>query len=431
MISIYYDVNISFEVNRFSRQPSDISMEMADEVKYNVNNIGRVIQTKTFFGKKQPISQIRLNNIPLKYIEEIKNRQVYLILEIFQNGELVYKNYYLAFFTDIIQDSEINNSPEYTLDIEIYLQSIIINNLNIDKSFSKLSNNITDNFGYSKIDKIVTEDLPVLIKSTYGDAFNVKNFCSENFSTTAYKNLIFSNENTNMENINILLDNYKFTLNPYLYGLDEGYSGIDSTQLLIVDLLHPEYWYYMDTEVIEYLKNPEYRNQSSGELKTDRPYFTEKQSLELFSSNLLIKNINDNTIFKMKPIMESSIKLPKFMKMNNDIIIEDRDLDDIRNTILETNLSEKDFRVWLLQQYELYLKKPFFKSVTFTGLPYSAFSLGRRFPTEFTNDNSLVVGGDIHLTPIPNKNDTGSLFKPISEKQDPFKCSGKLFLLSY
>lgn len=433
-INIYYDIQVSFEKNLLSSTADSPIIDELMQVTYGALHIGRFIQTKTFLHEHLPMAQLRLNSIPLDFIKEIESGNIFIVVEILQNNILLYKQYYTSFKVELLNwDESKELLPMNNVDCEIYMESVIIKMMKTDKILNSLQPDITDMSGYSTSYDVVSKKLQKLLIDRYGDAFTIQNFCEVNLATTAYKNITLPSKNSVIQNLNYLFEMFPFTLNPFMYGFDEGFvSNGTISELIIIDLLNYHSWYYLDAASNDFFNDPKYRNNSSISTRFIRNLYDEEFNRQWFHSKIYATNTINQENYEFTPIANtvysgltfSSSPLTSGVSINLDAL----KVPNINQ--VETSLSKSDFEKKIFALKEHYNRRPQIKQADFTGAPYETFRLGRRLPSVIDTGVNLSIGADITFAPIPNQNDLEQ-DKNILEKDNSFKCFGTLYYMNH
>lgn len=431
--NFYYDIRVTVHFNEFDLDTLNPVVLTFNNLKYDATNIGLFIQTKTLLDSKEPLAQLRLNQIPRELVVGLNSNQYYLEISVLQGKQVYYRNFY-----NVIEASEehAEQTPRLGLDLvnsNIILKSMIMSRMEVDKSLTDLQVEVQSDIGYIKSKDLVYDKLPGALIQNYGDCFKTYNRCDKFINKTAYKTLAFLANASNLKNIEYMHNIYPVTLNHCLYGFDEGFDARVSkniTELLYIDLNDPDSWLAQSSECVSFERDPDVVAQSQPIVTLDGNYFSSNFLYETISSRKVVNNIINGSTYKLPPISNDEIRTPIFNKTENGSSIS---VVKNRNTsieYLETTLSETDFIMQQRLLIELYKKNPLIYNVSYAhGCPYDMGRLGRKSNLPPTLYN-LTISADIRFILNPNNRDIKEV-KEISEKLDPFICTVELKTLSY
>ncbi len=431
--NLHYDIIVTVHFNEFDLDSLDPTILAFNKVQYNATNIGLFIQTKTLLNSKEPLAQLRLNQIPEYLVEGLNDNMYYLEVSIYQGAQKYYSNFYNVISASSEHAEETPRLGRDLVNSNIILKSLIMSRMEVDKNLTDLQVEVRSDIGYIKSRDLVYNKLPSALINSYGDCFKTYNRCDKYVNKTAYKTLSFLANTSNLDNIEYMHNIYPTTLNHCLYGFDEGFdarSTSNITELLFIDLNDADTWLDQSSECVAFENDADAVAQSEPTVFFDGNYFPTNFLYETISSRKVVKNIINGSTYKIDPAITESIKTPIFNKIekgNSISVVENKN----SNTeFLETTLSETDFALQQRLLIELYNKKPKIYTVNYSsGCPYDTGRLGRNsnLPPMMYN---LTVSADIRFILNPNNRDVQEI-KEMSEKIDPFLCTVELKTLSY
>ncbi len=432
--NLYYDIKVTVHFNEFDIDSLDPSVLAFNKKQFDAVNIGLFFQTKTMLDTKEPMAQLRLNQIPESLVEELNRNAYYLEVAIFQGKAEYYRNFYNVIEADSVSSDQTPRLGSNLVNSNLILKSMIMSNMEKDKSLIDTQVEIQSDIGYIKSKDLVYDKMPASLIGTYGTAFQVFNRINKNINGTGYKDLTFPSNASNLDSIAYMHKHYPVSLNHCLYGFDEGFDTRQSkniTELITVDLMDAESWLNQSSECIAFEKDPEVIARSEPTVFLEGSYFPSNFTSKVITSKKRVRNTIDGATFDLEPFSGKITKVPVFNNLGNNFSnISDSTTENNSLEFVETTLSEKDYILQQESLIELYSKNPQIYTVNYaSGCPYDIGRLGRKSNLA-PKDNNLTIAADIKFFPNPNDKDVQEL-KETSEKTDPFICTAKITTLSY
>lgn len=432
--NLYYDIKVTLHFNEFDLDSLDESVLAYNKKTFGAVSIGMLLQTKTFFGEKEALAQIRLNNIPQDLVKELNKNGYYLEIAVFQKKAEFYRNFYKVISASTITAEGTPLLGQDLVNSDILLKSMLLSNLEKDKSLTDVQADIQSDVGYVKSKDLLYDKLPSALINTYGTGFQIINRLTKNINKTGYKTLAFPVNISNKDSIDEMYRNYPISLNHHLYGYDEGFDSRTTkniAELITVDVTDTDSWLNQSAECLAYEKDPEVVIQSRPTVVLEGNYFPSNFSDTHITCRQRITNTIDGSTYDREPFAGKVTRVPVFNKSEDGFSsIAGTTKDNSSLELIETTLSESDY---ILQQealVELYNKSPKIYTVSYGGgCPYDMGRLGRKsnLPPEKHN---LIINADISFLPSPNPENEGKLLET-PEKEDPFKCIVEVQTLSY
>lgn len=431
---LYYDIKATMHFNEFDLDSMDEDALAFHRQSFDAVNIGLFIQTKTFMGTREPLAQLVLNQIPESLVADLNSNAYYLEISIFQDKVEKYRNFYKIVHIESNATDQVARLGADLVNANIILKSMLMTNIEKDKSLTDVQVEIQSEVGYIKAKDLIYDKMPASLINTYGTGFQVYNRINKNINTTGYKELAFPANSSNLDSIAYMHKHYPVSLNHCLYGFDEGFDSSDTkniTELVTVDIADPDSWLNVNSECISFERDPGVPVQSQPTVYLEGPYFPSTFSDKYITSRKRVLNTIDSSTYDIEPLSGEVTRVPVFNKNEDGFSsISGSTKENSSLEFVETTLSDIDYVLQQEALVVLYSKNPLIYNVSFgSGCPYDMGRLGRK-----TNlppaENNITISADIRFLPFPNEKDVQQL-KETAEKTDPFLCTMDIQTLSY
>ena len=147
--NLHYDIQAKLYFNEFDLNTLDESALIYNHYVFGAVNIGFFSQTKTMFETREPLAQIRLNQIPEDLVKELSSNAYYLEIIISQGGVQYYKNFYniIEASYDTISENRMGANLVYS---DIILKSMLQCMIETDKTLTDVQVAVQSDVGYIK-----------------------------------------------------------------------------------------------------------------------------------------------------------------------------------------------------------------------------------------------------------------------------------------
>jgi len=439
MKSPHYDLKVSFIKNPLS--PSSKDPELLKQLTittYGPLEIEMAKFTKTFLHEKRPMVQLIIKGFQKLFLDLVKNHEVFMKIDILQYQKIVYSNYYVVERVQVLDNhvesmNVINDIT--TIKVNFILQSVFQNNLQNSRALSTIQPDKDKSTFYSSTG-IYFEELPRIFKEYYGDSIKFINSCDHNeYISTRFSSINIPASNNDLQNLDFLLKNYPFSTAPILYGFDEVFNiqleqngGL--SKLIFLDLLHPEMWYTVNQEVVNFLTDRQtlIHNRIQLESKIINSYLDGNFIKKWLLSDVVYRNPDTGTVKKFdarlkeyKGSIRVNINPDGLPELIQNIAVNPN------INVVESILSEIDFQRKLDNLKNLYSLNYQVKQLSISSSPIEIFELGKKLPKNIEPSDNVIIAADILFTPYSKKGSSIIINSPtikVDQENNNFNCSG-------